>query len=225
VISAARTAASAVLAASHLRSGDHHVGTFGIVGTGLIARYILRFLIGTQWEIETVEVFDVDPSRAERFAASARAMQPNIDVRIASEMPTLLKTSDLVLFATVASRPHVHDPQLLAHRPVVLHISLRDLAPAVLVDAFNIVDDVDEVMREDTSLHLTEQLTGTRDFVAGSLAAVIAGRCGVDRARPVVFSPFGLGVLDLAVGKWVYDRARAAGQLATIEHFFSDAEL
>jgi len=41
----------------------------------------------------------------------------------------------------------------------------------------------------------------------------------------VVFSPFGLGVLDLAVGKWVYDRARAAGKLVTIEHFFSDAEL
>src|SRR4249920_903416 len=142
VISAARTAASAVLAASHLRSGDHHVGTFGIVGTGLIARYVLRFLVGTQWEIETVVLFDVDPSRAERFAASARAMQPSIDVRIASEMPPLLKSSDLVLFATVASRPHVHDPQLLAHRPVVLHISLRDLAPAVVVDAFNIVDDM-----------------------------------------------------------------------------------
>jgi ornithine cyclodeaminase len=154
VISAARTAASAVLAASHLRSGDHHVGTFGVVGTGLIARYILRFLVDTQWEMDTVELFDVDRSRAERFAASARAMQPHIDVRIASDLPTLLKTSDLVLFATVAARPHVHDPHLLAHRPVVLHISLRDLAPAVLVDAFNIVDDVDHVMREDTSLHL-----------------------------------------------------------------------
>jgi len=225
VISAARTAALAVLAASHLRSGDHHVGSFGIVGTGLIAKYILRFLVGTQWDIDTVVLFDVDPARAERFAASARAMQPKIDVRIASDMPTLLKTSDLVLFATVASRPHVHDPQLLAHRPVVLHISLRDLAPAVVVDAFNIVDDIDHVMREDTSLHLTEQLTGTRDFVAGSLAAVITGQCAVDRARPVVFSPFGLGVLDLAVGKWVYDRARAAGTLVPIEHFFSDAEL
>jgi ornithine cyclodeaminase len=225
VISAARTAASAVLAASHLRSGDHHVGTLGIVGTGLIARYILRFLVGTHWKIDTVELFDVDPSRAEGFAASARAMQPNIDVRIASELPTLLKTSDLVLFATVASRPHVDDPQLLAHRPVVLHISLRDLAPAVMVDAFNIVDDVDHVMREDTSLHLTEQLTGTRDFVAGSLAAVMTGQCRVDRARPAVFSPFGLGILDLAVGKWVYDHARAAGKLVTIEHFVSDAEL
>jgi ornithine cyclodeaminase len=225
VISAARTAASAVLAASHLRSGDHHARAFGVVGTGLIARYVLRFLLGTEWKLDTVQLFDVDPSRAECFAASARAMQPGIDVRIAPDLPTLLKTSDLVLFATVASRPHVHDPQLLAHRPVVLHISLRDLAPAVVVDSCNIVDDVDHVMREDTSLHLTEQLTGTRDFVAGSLAAVITGRCRVDRARPVVFSPFGLGVLDLAVGKWIYDRARVAGKLVAIEQFFSDAEL
>ena len=225
VISAARTAASAVLAASHLRAGDHHVGTFGIVGTGLIARTILRFLLGTEWKIDTVRLFDVDSSRAERFAASARAMQPHLDVAIASDLPAVLKASDLVLFATVASRPHVHDPQLLAHRPVVLHISLRDLAPAVLLDAFNIVDDMDHVMREDTSLHLTEQLTGTTDFVAGSLAAVMTGRCAVDRARPVVFSPFGLGVLDLALGKWVYDRARAAGRLVTIDDFFSDGEL
>ena len=131
----------------------------------------------------------------------------------------------MVLFATVASCQHVHDPQLLAHRPVVLHISLRDLAPAVVQDAVNIVDDIDHVMRAGTSLHLTEQLVGSRDFVTGSLAAVMTGRCPIDRARPVVFSPFGLGVLDLAVGKWVYDRARAAGKLVTIEHFFSDAEL
>ena len=225
VISAARTAASAVLAASHLRSGDHRVGTLGIVGAGLIARYVHRFLVGTQWEIGAIQLHDIDPSRAERFAASARAIQPNTEVRIASELPALLKASDLVLFATVAPRPHVHDPQLLAHRPVVLHLSLRDLAPAVLLDAFNIVDDVDHVMRENTSLHLTEQATGRRDFVAGSLAAVITGRCRVDRTRPAVFSPFGLGVLDLAVGKWVYDRAAAAGKLVVIEHFFSDAEL
>ena len=121
-----------------------------------------------------------------------------------------------MLFATSASRPHVHDPQLFAHRPVVLHVSLRDLAPAVVQDAFNIVDDVDHVMQADTSLHLTEQLTGTRACVAGLLlAAVMTGRCKVDRDRPVVFSPFGLGVLDLAVGKWIYDLRSGRRQART----------
>jgi hypothetical protein len=40
----------------------------------------------------------------------------------------------------------------------------------------------------------------------------------VNRSRAIVFSPFGLGVLDVAVGKWVYDRAVAAG----LDHCLSD---
>jgi ornithine cyclodeaminase len=40
--------------------------------------------------------------------------------------------------------------------------------------------------------------------------------------RPVVFSPFGLGVLDLAVGKAVYDEVAAAGELQVVEDFFSE---
>ena len=224
VISAARTAASAVLAASHLRSCNHRVRTFGIVGTGLIARYVYRFLVGTQWEIETLQLYDIDQKRAEHFGAKVREAEPNAEVRINPELSSLLKTSDLVLFATVAARPHVHDPELVAHRPVVLHLSLRDLAPELLVNAFNIVDDVDHAMQADTSLHLTEQLTGTRDFVAGTLAEVITGRCRVDHSGPAIFSPFGLGVLDLAVGKWVYDRAMVTGEHQIINDFFGDLE-
>jgi ornithine cyclodeaminase/alanine dehydrogenase-like protein (mu-crystallin family) len=38
----------------------------------------------------------------------------------------------------------------------------------------------------------------------------------------VVFSPFGLGVLDLAVGKYVYDEVGRAGQLNVISDFFHE---
>ena len=40
--------------------------------------------------------------------------------------------------------------------------------------------------------------------------------------RPVVFSPFGLGVLDLAVGKHVYDVVARSGQLGVVDGFFSE---
>jgi N-[(2S)-2-amino-2-carboxyethyl]-L-glutamate dehydrogenase len=51
---------------------------------------------------------------------------------------------------------------------------------------------------------------------------VMAGRVAVPANRPVVFSPFGLGVLDLAVGKYVYDEMVRAGELHAIDNFFQE---
>ena len=39
------------------------------------------------------------------------------------------------------------------------------------------------------------------------------GVAGDRSDRPLVFSPFGLGVLDLAVGKHVYDEVARSGEL------------
>jgi len=225
IISASRTAASAVLAAQYLSPGaNRQAKNLGIVGTGLISRYIYRFLMGMGWEIENVHLYDVDPSQAEQFRAKVCNPARHSAIRISPDLNSLLKSCDLILFATVAGRPHVHDPEVFSHHPVVLHISLRDLAPELLLDACNVVDDIDHVMHADTSPHLAEKLTGGRDFVTGTLPDIITGRKTVDHSRTVIFSPFGLGVLDLAVGKWVYDQAVAEGKHTKIEDFFYDLE-
>ena len=49
-----------------------------------------------------------------------------------------------------------------------------------------------------------------------------SGRVQVPADRTVVFSPFGLGVLDLAVGKFVYDEVLRSGDLNVIPGFFHD---
>ena len=89
-------------------------------------------------------------------------------------------------------------------------------------DIDNVVDDVEHVMKANTSPHLLEQAVGHRRFVTGTLAELMTGRCTVDRSKPAIFSPFGLGVLDLAVGKWIYDEAVAAGQDLRLTDFFYD---
>jgi N-[(2S)-2-amino-2-carboxyethyl]-L-glutamate dehydrogenase len=134
----------------------------------------------------------------------------------------LIRSSDLVVFATVASQPHVENVSWLEHNPLVLHVSLRDVAPEIVLASTNIVDDVEHCLKANTSPHLAEQLTGNRDFLHGTLDDVMAGRVTVPADRPVVFSPFGLGVLDLAVGKYVYDEVTRSGELHVIDNFFHE---
>ena len=44
---------------------------------------------------------------------------------------------------------------------LVLHVSLRDLAPEILLTATNIVDDVEHCQKASTSTHLAEQRPAT----------------------------------------------------------------
>jgi ornithine cyclodeaminase len=222
VISAARTAASAALAAEWMNHNDRRTSTLGIVGTGLIARYMYRFLLDSGWTIDQVRLFDARPEDADAFRRTVIRPDSHSNVTIADDLPALLRDSSLIVFTTTAGAPYVHDPALFAHNPIVLHLSLRDLAPDILLGAHNIVDDVEHVMKANTSPHLLEQAVGHRSFVTGTLADLMTGRVAVDRSRPTIFSPFGLGVLDLAVGSWVYERASAAGQDLRLTDFFYD---
>ena len=222
IISAARTAASAVLAAYWLSGRSRRAHSLGIVGTGFIARYVYDFLIDTGWTIDELRLHDKSPLEAEKFKNAGCRADRHRAIAIVPDVAQLVRACDLILFTTVASTPHVTDARLFEHNPLVLHVSLRDLAPEILLASQNVVDDVEHVMKADTSPHLAEQLTGSRNFVTGTLADIVLGRRSVDRSRPIVFSPFGMGILDLAVGKWVYDQAVAAGQDLRLSNFFHE---
>jgi N-[(2S)-2-amino-2-carboxyethyl]-L-glutamate dehydrogenase len=220
IISAARTAASAVLAAYWLSGQSRRAHSLGIVGTGFIARYVYEFLVDTGWTIDEVRLHDRSPLESEKFRNTACRLEQHRAVTVVQDVAELVRASDLVLFTTVASTPHITDPALFAHNPLVLHLSLRDLAPEILLESQNVVDDVEHVMKANTSPHLAEQKMGNRGFVTGTLADIMTGQRSVNRSRPIIFSPFGLGILDLAVGNWVYDEAVAAGQDLRLSNFF-----
>ncbi|MFF4753759.1 2,3-diaminopropionate biosynthesis protein SbnB [Streptomyces sp. NPDC002514] len=222
IISATRTAASAALAADRLSRGRSRPTRIGFFGTGLIARYIHTFLAGTGWTFESVGVHDLSTDSAAGFCGYLKQSGATGEITVHERPEELIRSSDLVVFATVAGTPHITDQGLFAHHPLVLHVSLRDLAPEVLLGAANFVDDVDHCLKADTSPHLAEQLTGNRDFLNGTLDDVMCKRVLPPADRTVIFSPFGLGVLDLAVGKFVYDQATKAGHLRLIDDFFHD---
>ncbi|HEU5107978.1 MAG TPA: 2,3-diaminopropionate biosynthesis protein SbnB [Micromonosporaceae bacterium] len=222
IISAARTAASASLAARRIseRRGIEP-RRLGFVGAGLIARYVDTYLAANRFRFDAVGVHDVSADNAEGLRDYlSRAGRGDVTVYDTAE--ELMRSCDLVVFATVAGRPYLHDPGLLSHHPLVLHVSLRDLAPELILAAYNVVDDVDHCLKAATSPHLAEQLVGNRRFIAGTVYDVLTGRITPPLDRPVVFSPFGLGVLDLVLAKHVYDTVAAAGALRLVPGFFHE---
>ncbi|MER7702097.1 2,3-diaminopropionate biosynthesis protein SbnB [Kitasatospora sp. NPDC097605] len=224
IVSAARTAASAALAADRLTRERERPRRVGFIGAGLIARYIHTHLAATGWEFDEVGVHDLSAGHADGFRSYLDRSGAAGRITVHERAEDLVRGSDLVVLATVASAPHLTDPGWFDHHPVVLNVSLRDLAPEVLLTAVNVLDDVEHCLKADTSPHLAEQLTGGRDFVDGTLYDVLTGGLRVPAGRTVVFSPFGLGILDLALGRYVLDEVRREGGLQVVEGFFHEVD-
>jgi 2,3-diaminopropionate biosynthesis protein SbnB len=218
LISAQRTAASAALAAQCLHTGPAPV--VGLVGAGRINLEIMRFLSRLRPEVEAWLVHDLDRARGEELAARGREAGGAPRVEVVETLGPVLERSSLVSFATTAVEPHVRDLSACPPGTTVLHVSLRDLAPEAILSSDNVVDDVEHVCRAQTSVHLAEQQTGHRRFIRCELAAVLEASAPPRQAPgPTVFSPFGLGVLDLAVARHVLEVATREGLGTLVEGF------
>lgn len=223
LISAKRTAASAALAAGLLRNGSPGE-TVGLIGCGVINFEIMRFLRATNPGLSAATVFDLEPERAEAFRRRCDEAFPGVTTTVAPDVGTALSAGDLVSVATTAVEPHM-DLQACGPDATVLHVSLRDLHPNAILASQNVVDDPDHVCRERTSLHLAEQLTGNRDFIDAPIGRLIREASPFRRTpgKTVVFSPFGLGVLDLTLARLVVDRAAEHGVGRVIDDFLPSA--
>ena len=101
VLTALRTAAACALSVKLLapRKG----GVLTIVGTGYQARYILRF-VSTVFQIEKLELFDIDSRRARDFAEYANTLGIG-DVVVRSDIACALRESTVVIESTTAKEP------------------------------------------------------------------------------------------------------------------------
>ncbi|MFF4604896.1 2,3-diaminopropionate biosynthesis protein SbnB [Streptomyces sp. NPDC001339] len=224
IISAVRTAASAAVAARALGGNRPVPRRVGYLGTGLIARYVHSYLSALDRTPREYAVHDLSAGYARSFADHLARTAGDASVHVLDSAQELIRSCDVIVCATTAGTPHLLEPSWFAHHPLVLHVSLRDLGTDVVLDSFNVVDDIEHALKANTSVHLAEQRTGGRDFLNGTLYDVLTGALEVPADRTVVFSPFGLGVLDLAVGEHVHTRARESGRLLAVDGFFHDLD-
>jgi 2,3-diaminopropionate biosynthesis protein SbnB len=213
LISALRTVYSAVAVANCIKP-DKRIKSLGLLGCGYIAQNFLQALLDQEYVIEKIFVCDFSQENAEVL----RKKFSELDIQGASAEQAV-QSSDVIFLATTAGTPYLCDPKLFRHNPLVLNISLRDIGPDVLISAYNIVDDVEHVLNAGTAPHLAEQKYGHRNFITCTAAELIEnGADLVGSDKPIIFSPMGMGVLDLVIGDWVYREAESL----VVENFFEN---
>jgi ornithine cyclodeaminase len=229
-ISALRTAA--VTAVSALRLGPEPIGRLAVLGCGTLAQAHLRLLPSVLGKLTEVVLFDLDPARSAALAGLVRT-DPDTAHLTVETSPTAraaVEGADVVVTVTVTVEGYL-EHAWLKPGALVAHVSLDDVLPEVVTGAdLVVVDDWGLVSHDDRRLlgrmwragQLRDPDGGYRpdtvaDPAAGqvhtTLGDVLAGR-HPGRSRPtdiVLSNPFGMSVLDVALGAVVARTAETRG--------------
>ncbi len=217
VISAVRTAYSAVLAAEYMHPEKKSAANVGIVGAGVIAKNIVKSFGNLKWNIGKYTLCDKSSVNSYNFKNS---FSHNYNFEINNNITHLIKTCDLIVFTTNALTPYINEKECFSHNPTVLHISLRDLSPEILYNSCNYVDSIEHVLQANTSVDLTFKKYNNTRFIKGTLAQLIKKNSSISTTKPRIFSPMGMGVLDLAIANHVYNTVQS-DEYIEVEDFFS----
>lgn len=211
-----RTAASAALAARLVLSAQPTALT--LIGCGPINAEICAFIAHSTPALATIHLYDIDQAAAHLLARNVKKSGKHAIVH--KDFRQACQATQFISFATSATTPYVDDSSVFLPQTVVLHISLRDIKPTILVNASNVVDDPDHVMREATSIQLAAEQAGNTDFIEATIGELITtSNAFVPKTQLTIVSPFGLGILDVAVARYVYEQAKIKARGTIIKDF------
>jgi len=221
LISAIRTAYSAVLAADNLIK-PKKVNTLGIIGTGRIAYNIVKCLYLQKWDIDNIILYDTQEDYSKKFISllNKNNIKLSDKVSIENKKENLVNKSDLLILTTTAKEPYINDSYEIKVNAIILNISLRDLDPEILIQSNNVVDDIEHIMHANTSPHLAQQKYGNTDFINGTIGHLITSNIVLDSKKPTIVSPMGLGILDITLANFIYIQSEKNQQSIPINNFF-----
>ncbi|MFH9611133.1 ornithine cyclodeaminase [Streptomyces sp. NPDC017448] len=229
-VSAFRTAA--VTAVGALALGVRPLRRLAVLGCGTLARAHLQLLSEVLGDLEAITLYDIDPERSRALAATLTA-DPDFagrEIAVAPDAELSVKDAELVVTATVTTQGYLR-PEWFAPGALIAHVSLDDLLPeAVAAAGLVVVDDwglvshdhrrlLGRMYREGTLRAPDGSYCGTATpdpaarQVDGTLGDVLLGTAPgrTSDSELVVCNPFGMSILDVALGGAIAKAAQAQG--------------
>jgi ornithine cyclodeaminase/alanine dehydrogenase-like protein (mu-crystallin family) len=214
-----RTAAATAVAAKHLARPDATVLT--LIGCGAQAESHLVALAAVRG-LQRILLVDRDRRRAERLAAASEK-RLGISVEVRGDLEEAVRTSDICVTCTTATRPFVTADMALPGSFVAGvgadHPHKSELHPELLASAKVVVDSLEQCASSGDLHHAIEAGTMRASDVHAELGQVVAGlRPGRQGDHEtIVFDSTGTALQDVATAALVYERSVGDGRGMEVE--------
>jgi N-[(2S)-2-amino-2-carboxyethyl]-L-glutamate dehydrogenase len=204
-----RTASvSGVMLRHYLAVRPHESMELGIIGWGPIGKYHYHMAMALYGDrITRVRIYDIKECTLSDLPPALRDK-----TEVAESWEEAYLYSNVFMTCTVSEHRYIDLPP--RQGSLLLHVSLRDYKPEALAGIKAIiVDDWNEVCRENTDMELLHLQLGLERSGTQTLADVVCrgylNRYDID--EPILFSPMGMAVFDMATAAYLVRLARAKG--------------
>jgi ornithine cyclodeaminase len=208
-ITSVRTGAAAAVAAKYL--APRGPVTVALIGAGIQGHSVLQAFQCTL-AIKEVRITDADRKKADALAAQFRA-KFDIAVTGVKTPEEAIRGAEVVVTATPANEPLVHEAWLTPGALVLTLGSYREAEDSVFTSANKlVVDNWEQAQHRGSLASLVEQGLITRTSVWGELGDIVIGKLpGRQRDdERIVCCEVGMGSEDLAIAGQVYQIAGQA---------------
>lgn len=209
---AIRTASPYGVAAKHLARED--ASTIGIIGTGRYARAMTAATCAVR-PIRKVKAYSRNPDNVRRFC-SAMEKELGIAVEPAASGREAVRGADVMITAT-SGNVVVFEAGWLEPGALLMSLAPGEFDPETILRSRVFLSNPEQVLGDDPPRKPFSIVLSDGRFRAGDICAelcdVVAGK-QPGRAGPddiILYESPGMGILDAAIGNWVYQRARAKG--------------
>ncbi|AZK48677.1 2,3-diaminopropionate biosynthesis protein SbnB [Paenibacillus lentus] len=177
--------------------GQHHYDMCGKLFGECTDEVLIYDIRGAKLETPVIE--DADASYRSR-------------TRIVDSWQELYNTCNVIITCTVSDHRYIDQPPLAGS--LLLHVSLRDYKASALEQIqTTVVDDWDEVCRENTDIELLHVERGLTKENTCSLTDVVCqgalGNLAADES--VLFCPMGMAVFDITTAAYWVEKAQSLG--------------